>query len=290
MVYYSLCLSGGGINGLVILGALKFVLDKKILILNRVKNFVGTSIGSLIIFLLVIGYSINDIIQIFYDLNLEKFKVEFDLEDLINNYGIENGSRILTVIQTLLYTKLKIYDITFAELFNKTKKKINIIAVNYSKKKEVNFNHIDYPNLSVISAMRMSISIPFIFHPFKFEGDLYVDGSVMNNFGIEYCDLKTTIGICLDYTLTTKCENILEYFLGYFSIFNKITTLKKQHENIIVIKKKVEGLSNFNPDKEKKFELLKEGYIKTKEICQNDINFFATKFINRIINQVLLDI
>ena len=239
---------------------------------------------------MVIGYSINDIIQIFYDLNLEKLKVEFDLEDLINNYGIENGAKILTVIQTLLYTKLKIYDITLIELFNITKKKINIIAANYSKKKEVNFNHIDYPNLSVISAMRMSISIPFIFHPFKFEGDLYVDGGVMNNFGIEYCNLKTTIGICLDYTLTTKCENILEYFLGYFSIFNKITTLKKQHENIIVIKKEVTGLSNFNPDKEKKSELLKEGYIKTKEICQNDINFFATKFINRIINQVLLDI
>ena len=225
MVYDSLCLSGGGINGLVILGSLKFVLDKKILILNRVKNFVGTSIGSLIIFLLVIGYSINDIIQIFYDLNLEKLKVELDLEDLINNYGIENGAKILTVIQTLLYTKLKIYDITLIELFNITKKKINIIAANYSKKKEVNFNHIDYPNLSVISAMRMSISIPFIFHPFKFEGDLYVDGGVMNNFGIEYCNLKTTIGICLDYTLTTKCENILEYFLGYFSIFNKITTI-----------------------------------------------------------------
>ena len=78
------------INGLVILGSLKFLSDKKILIINKIKNFVGTSIGSLIIFLLLIEYSINDIIQIFYDLNLEKLKVEFDLEDLINNYGIEN--------------------------------------------------------------------------------------------------------------------------------------------------------------------------------------------------------
>ena len=136
----------------------------------------------------------------------------------------------------------------------------------------------------------MSISIPFIFHPFKFEGDLYVDGGVMNNFGIEYCDIKSTIGICLDYTLIKNCENILEYFLGYLSIFNKITTLKKQHKNIIVIKKEISGLSNFNPDKEKKFELLKEGYIKTKEICKDNINFFATKYINRIISQVLLDI
>lgn len=290
MVYDSLCLSGGGINGLVILGALKYVSDKKILIINRVKNFIGTSIGSIIIFLLVIGYGINDIIQIFYDLNLEKLKVEFDLEDLITNYGIENGSKILTVIQTLLYTKLKRYDITLIELYNITKKKLNIIAVNYTKKKEVNFNYINHPNLSVIAAIRMSISIPFIFHPFEFEGDLYVDGGVMNNFGIEYCNLNTTLGICLDYTLMTKCENILEYFLGYLSIFNKITTIKKNHENIIIIKKELCGLANFNPDKNKKSELLKEGYIKTKALCQDNINFFATKFINRIVNQVLLDI
>lgn len=289
MLHDTLCLSGGGIEGLTILGSLKYIVDKNILKLNDIKKFVGTSVGSIICFFINIGYDINTIINIIYELNLEKVSLEFDFENLIENYGIDNGSKVITIIQTMLYNKYELYDITFNELYDKTTKELLIISANYSKKKEVIFSYKNYPNLSIILALRMSISIPFIFNPVNFNNDLYVDGGLINNFGIEYCCIDKTIGICLENS-DTKIENFFDYCIGYFNIFNKFTTIKNNignNDNIIILKKGNHLLSNFNPNKKDKLKMVRNGYKNTKQICKNNINLFATKFINNIFDDVI---
>ena len=59
-MYDTLVLSGGGVNGILELGALQYCNDKNLL--SSIKTYVGTSIGSIICYLLIIGYTPVEII------------------------------------------------------------------------------------------------------------------------------------------------------------------------------------------------------------------------------------
>ena len=85
---YNLVISGGGIRAILHLGALKILEEKNIL--KNIKNFAGSSAGSMIALLLCIGYSPNDIIIIFLKINLDKFYDISDIFDFLNIYGLIN--------------------------------------------------------------------------------------------------------------------------------------------------------------------------------------------------------
>ena len=55
MDYDTLVLPGGGIKGLILLGGVQYLIDNYYM--KNIKNFVGTSIGSIIGYLLIIGYT-----------------------------------------------------------------------------------------------------------------------------------------------------------------------------------------------------------------------------------------
>ena len=86
------------------------------------------------------------------------------------------------IIINFLKLKLNVNDITFIELYNITKKNLSMIGTNYTKGTEVCFNHINYPTLSVIKAIRISISVPLLFTPVLYNNDYYVDGAIYLHF------------------------------------------------------------------------------------------------------------
>jgi predicted acylesterase/phospholipase RssA len=60
-LFKGLCISSGGMKGLYYLGVLDYYYEKKLL--DNVKYYAGTSIGSLICLLLIIGYTPKEIFQ-----------------------------------------------------------------------------------------------------------------------------------------------------------------------------------------------------------------------------------
>ena len=56
--YDTLCFSGGGMKGLIFFGVLKYLKDINFIDMNNITTFVGTSICSIIIFILSLGFSI----------------------------------------------------------------------------------------------------------------------------------------------------------------------------------------------------------------------------------------
>lgn len=296
MKYNTLCLSSGGIRGFYLLGAIKYLVDKKIIDMNNINTFIGTSIGSIISLLLSIGHSIDTLINIFYTMDFSKLDIELNFDNIFENYGIDNATKIITVIQTLLYDKINLYDISFKNLFEKTKKEIKIISVNYSKQKEVLFSYKTSPNMSVILAIRMSISIPFIFNPVKYKGDLYIDGAILNHFGIEYCNLDSSIALCFneDFEKINKdVNNLFDFIMGIMSIvYKKVINKNLNHKNIIKLKvnttdEKMIG-GELNPSsitKETKLDNIKAGYKLCKKICYCKADLYSTIFVNKIISK-----
>ena len=60
MEYDTICMSGGGVKGFAFIGALDYLNKKKIININNIKNWVGTSIGSILAYAVVCGFSINE--------------------------------------------------------------------------------------------------------------------------------------------------------------------------------------------------------------------------------------
>ena len=78
MSYDTLCLSSGGVNGFQLCGAIKYFVDKKILKMENINTFIGTSVGSMIILPLSVGHDIDSIINIIYGLNFKKLDIDFN--------------------------------------------------------------------------------------------------------------------------------------------------------------------------------------------------------------------
>lgn len=275
----TLCISGGGIKGICVLGCIKNLIKNNIISLNNIKNYYCCSIGSILSFLFIVGLSTKNICYIWKKLNLERYKLKFDFDKFIKNKGINNATNIMIILQTVLYKKTNKYDITFMELYKLYDIKLNIVVTNITLLKEELLSYDTTPNMSVMIAIRMSISLPIIFSPVLYKNNYYIDGGVINNFPIKYITTKNYIGIITQFYPVNNNLNIINIILRCFSIFQKISNEKniKNYNNIILLYYKgtkitEHSISNKNFDK-----LYRLGYNITqrwsnKYICKNIIN------------------
>jgi predicted acylesterase/phospholipase RssA len=72
--------------------------------------------------------------------------------------------------------------LTLKQLYEEFGKHLVCSTYNYDRKECEYLDHINSPNLPCITALRMSSNLPFLFHPFTYEGSLYYDGAMLDNF------------------------------------------------------------------------------------------------------------
>ena len=267
-----LCFSGGSIKAFTFIGVLKKLIECNKINLDKINMFVGTSAGSMLSFFLILGFSIEEIENFIINFNFSKLNGEIDCINLIEKFGINDGERIKLVLVKCLELKLNVKDITFTELFNKTGKKILIIGTNLTKKQEELFSLDTSPDMSVITAIRISSSVPLIFTPVIYNNSLYIDGGLVNNFPINYCPKDSTIGIYLR-TCPLEINSVQTFILGIINlVVNTITekNLNLEYKNIIKIISPNADISKFDLTNEYKKELIDLGY-KTTEDYLNEI-------------------
>jgi len=266
----TLCFSGGGIKALAFIGALEHLLEKNIFALEDIKTFVGSSAGSMLSFLLNIGWKINEIKAFLLNFNFEKLISEINSLALFETYGIQDGNKLQLLFIKFLENKFQVKDITFEELYRKTHKKIIIIGTNLTKSEEAVFSYKTTPNFSVILALRISSSIPLIFKPVKYENELYVDGGIVNNFPLNHCSKKTTIGLYIKNS-GNSIECINDFIL---SVLNTTAdtisqkSMKKYKKNVIEIINTNAEFIKFNINLEERLALIKDGYNSCNEFIK----------------------
>jgi len=269
----TLCFSGGGIKGFSFIGALENLIERKIIDLKKIKSFVGTSIGAILSFLLNLGWNIEEIKNFIFNFNFIKLQSEINSIAFLEKFGIQEGKRIKLLFIKFLESKLNVSDITFEELFKSTNKKLTIIGTNLSKSQEVIFNYKNTPNFSVISALRISISVPIIFTPVKHEDEYYIDGGVVNNFPINHCSKNSTIGFYIknsNMNVITSIKDIITSVISITADTINSKNIKKYKKNIIEIKYHEFIYTKFDIDKEQILKLIKVGY----DAANNFTNFF----------------
>lgn len=172
-----LFIGGGGYSGLIFIGALEFIHEKKLLDL---KNFYGCSIGSLIGCLYISGFTPKNMVSKFLDINLDEI-VKYDFNNLPSENFIIDDILLENLLSFLWEFNSK--DITIEQFSNKYNVNVNIFTTNITKNLYTNLNNIDFPNVKLKDALMASMSIPFLFKPVDINGDMYIDGCCKSLYG-----------------------------------------------------------------------------------------------------------
>ena len=199
-----LVISGGGLKGFSALGAITKL--KELEIIDNPDIYCGTSAGACISLLLIIGYSSQDIYEILSKLDMSKMVVN-NIDNILDEVyiGLNLCDPIIYTIGYMMKRKKISTKITFDKLFKKTGKKIIITGVCLNDTSLHYFSYDNTPNMEVLKAVTISISIPLIFKPCEYNNKLWLDGGIMNNYPIDLFNdkLNDVIGIYLDEEYTT---------------------------------------------------------------------------------------
>lgn len=181
--YDTLVLSGGAVKGIVVLGGLEYVCEN--FYLKHIKTYIGTSVGSMICYLLCIGYNPLEIL-VYLSTHSEVFDKlrSLDVVNMYNGLGATSFLVIQDILEKMTISKIGRL-ITLKDLYEQFGKKLVCTTYNDTDSKTEYLSHENNPNLPCLIAIRMSCSIPEIFENFNYEGKQYIDGGIGDNFPIQ---------------------------------------------------------------------------------------------------------
>ena len=215
--------SGGSAKVLACIGCVTYL--EEVGLMKGIKNFVGTSAGSILCLLVVLGYKSNEIIELLVSILAKEDVAAFDVEEalsIFDTYGLSSGKALYNIVQVAIEGKTKKKDTSFIELAKSTGKNLVVCVANLTDDKEEYWSVDTVPNMSVAFAIRTSCCLPILFSPTKYKGKLYIDGGLYNNFPIDYFSnthLKDVIGI----RVSSKKQDTAKDFLSYIYLILHVT-------------------------------------------------------------------
>lgn len=175
----AVALSGGGLAGITHVMFIEQL--KQLNVLQNIRYFSGTSAGAIAALLFSLGMDIDTVrngLSSFRVSQLFDFKFIRLLENFEQNYGADSGEYALAVIMDLMSNNGHDPKMTMAEHFELTGKYLLVVATNVDTMNEIVITKDSYPDLSVIKAIRMSMSIPVLFTSIELNGVRTCDGAL----------------------------------------------------------------------------------------------------------------
>lgn len=197
----NLVFEGGGVKGLAFCGAVDAL--SKADMLSKVKNIIGSSAGAMCAGLLAVNYTAAELKKELTKLNMRHLTddtVGFirDIYRLLSNYGIYKGDAFIEWYGSLIAKKTGNPMSTFKDVYRMYGIDLTITGTCLNTESTVYFNFNNTPDMPVVKAVRISISIPGVFCAVTMNGNTYVDGGVLNNYPIDYYDnIENTLGFKL---------------------------------------------------------------------------------------------
>lgn len=271
-----LVISGGGIKGFAALGAIKSLMEQEIIVYPEI--FCGTSVGSILCFLLCIGYGPIDIFNVISNINLTKLINYVDPDNLFFDpcFGFSTSDSFITVISGFMKSKNINKNITFKDLFQKTNSKLIITGTCVNTQSIKYFSVDETPDMEVLIAIQISISIPFVFKPVIYDNCIWVDGACMNNFPIDLFNDKIddVIGIYLAISPSTchEINEVQDYFTRILKCINKgldLIKLEFYKKHIVYIKTNAKSDIDWEITQDTKKYLFDIGYKTALEYLNN---------------------
>jgi NTE family protein len=271
-----LILSGGGAKGLAHIGALKIIDSLGI----QIDYVGGTSMGAIIGGLYAAGYSGNELDSIFKSTNLpeliqdnvprsaktfyekddsERYALSLPFDNFKVSFpeGISGGQNIYNEFVRLLYHVKDIED------FNKLPIPFLCIATNIETGKPVLLEKGYLPE-----AIMASGTLPSLFEPSEVDGQILIDGGVVNNYPLDEVKArgaKIIIGVDVQDALAKRedlssATEILVQINNYRTVNDMV---KKVEKTDVYLKPNIKGFSVI--DFEQRDKIIESGEVEARK-------------------------
>jgi NTE family protein len=164
-------------------------------VLKNIKRVGGASAGAIIALLLALDYSVAEIKEIMWSMDLERFMdsswgVIRNTERLLKDFGWYRGDFFQNWIGDLVEKKTGSRLTTFQELDKrKLSRQLYLIGTNLSTGFAAIFSNKHTPEMTIVEAVRISMSIPLFFTAVRNKDhDVCVDGGALENYPIKLFD------------------------------------------------------------------------------------------------------
>lgn len=179
-------IGSGGIKGFLYIGGLKSLEEQGVL--ETCKHFFGCSVGALISLFLACGMSAAEILSIFLTKKFEDVMVFGSWDSIVSGVGVFDNASMKTHLNQILCGILKITDasnLSFKQLYEMTGNELYAITVDTENMKVKSFGTQNTPDVSVVTAVVASCSIPFVIQGTSIGDEFTVDGAVMDPIGLQ---------------------------------------------------------------------------------------------------------
>lgn len=234
----ALVLGGGGVHGFAFIGGLRW-LEKDQPIRDQFTHVIGTSIGSLIGLMVVLGYTATEMEEecMRFDFNaLSEELKSLDALQLAEKYGLNTGDLLVDQIKQIIRRKTKNGGITLLEMYNNWSGSTHFgaVTVNVNKSESVELNHLTEPSLPVYKAVRMSISVPLLFHPVRYKKHYYIDGGVLSNFPSHFVP-KTPTTTITGFRIVSANTGDVSTFQAYITSIVYSVLTEMENTKLVVV-------------------------------------------------------
>lgn len=271
------CLFGGGaIRGAAHVGVLKALHSIGI----EPTLLAGSSVGSMVAALYAVGFTDEELAQVFLSVNFELFR---DISLGFNNkFALSKGNVFLEWLRDLIerkyygaaYLKGQCRPVTFKDL----KKNLVIITTNMNNFSCREFSSFETPDFEVALAVRISCCMPGLMRAYNFNDELLVDGDLMKGKPMWY--LSKNIQNSADRILEIRLEGTfpgsdlkpLEYVNGMYTCMTSSETSfikslygKCDRYDYLVVDTGDVVVVDFNYPLEKRQAIIDNGYKQTMD-------------------------
>lgn len=279
--FTTLVLSGGGVKGLCMLGSLEYIYDN--FNMKYLQNFIGTSVGSMIAYLLIIEYTPLEIMTYICNKNILNNSYYIDILQMMHGNGAVNYSPLNEILEKMTIEKTGTL-FTLSSLKDRYSK--NLVCVTYNNTKNIaEYLSADtHPDMPCLTALRMSSNLPLIFENFKYMGNEYIDGGIVDNFPILHATTQfnkhTIIGVVIKPKESThKDQSMIDYiykllYVPMRDVLRKNLEIIKTNELVHIVPIEVDeiGVLKLDISISDQLEMFSKGFNVSKNIFENLIN------------------
>lgn len=277
------CLFGGGaIRGVSYIGTIKAFEELGV----EFEALGGSSVGSVFAALLAIGYSSDEMKEIFSQVNFNLFRdISIGIGPL---FAVSKGEVFHDWVRELIekkfygdkYQKGANRAVTFKDL----NLNLTIITTDLANFKCKEFSKIETPDYEIASAIRISCCMPGLMKPIEYNNTLLVDGDLQKSWPMWRLskNLTKTDNRILELRLEGYYEGNdisgIDYANAVYSCMTSCSTSfvkdiygDKDKFDYIVLNTGDIVVVDFNMSEEKRNELIKSGYEQTIKYFRQDL-------------------
>ncbi len=288
---YTWLFGGGAIRGAAHVGVIRALENLGI----EFDTLCGSSVGSLVAALYAVGYSSDELAQVFLSVNFELFR---DISLGFNQkFALSKGEVFLEWFRDLIerkfygdnYVKGECKKVTFKDI----NKKLVIITTNMKDFSCREFSSFETPDFEIALAVRISCCMPGLMRAVTFEDELLVDGDLMKGKPMWFLsdNLKNSpdriLEIRLEGSFSGTDQNPIEYVNGMYTCMTASETsfIQKLYANrdkfdYLVINTGNVVVVDFNYPTEKRQAIIDEGYRQTVQYFTKDLPAKKLKIID----------